>query len=149
MKKFFNRALNTQSGSSAFLSLVAFSGGIANAAAATVSKSVDLKTGLTQIFDQILSLSGAFTVAGFITGCWGVFKIIVLIMNHQEDARNNKLSGIIYYMIAAGLGFGFSFSTNMFRGTVWGSGVDQSNIHTDQIFKVKDGSGTAAGAAAP
>lgn len=136
MKNIINKLLSSRLGSSAFLGAVALSTGVANAAS-TGAGAKDLKSELTQIFGQILSLAGAFTVAGFITGCWCVFKIIVLITNYQEDARNNKLSGIIYYLIAGGLGFGFAFTSDVFRGTIWGTGSASSNngIEND-VFQV-------------
>ena len=137
MKNLLRKMANSGVATNAFLATVALSSGIANAADASTAK--DLKGELTQIFGQILSLAGAFTVAGFITGCWCVFKIIVLITNYQEDARNNKLSGIIYYLIAGGLGFGFAFTSDVFRGTIWGTGSSASNNGVENdVFKVAE-----------
>ena len=133
-----NKLIRSKIGSNLFLGGIALFGGVANAAGTAVAK--DFKTELLQIFDQALSIAGAFTVAGFITGCWAVFKIIVLILNHQEDARNNKLSGIPFFLVAGGLGFGFAWSAGMVGGTVWGSGsTNESGIDHSSVFKVNSG----------
>ncbi|MGR5365779.1 hypothetical protein [Photobacterium damselae] len=136
MNKIFSKLMGSRIGASAFLGATMLSAGVANAANGG-GGFTDVKSTLSQILGQILSFAGAFTVAGFITGCWCIFKIIVLITNYQEDARNNKLSGIIYYLIAGGMGFGFAFSSDVFRGTVWGSGSANSTSGIkDDVFQV-------------
>ncbi|PSV01085.1 hypothetical protein [Photobacterium kishitanii] len=97
----------------------------------------DAKTFNTQIIGQIMSFGGVMAVLAFMLGAWAVFKCITTFLNHADDPRQNPLKNCAYYFVAAGLGFGYSLSSSLFSGTLWGDTESTMSGQSENVFKVE------------
>lgn len=89
-----------------------------------------------QLTTQIMSFGSLLAILAFMLGAWAVFKCITTFLNHADDPRQNPLKNCAFYFVAAGLGFGYSLSSDLFSGTLWGSG-STGTVSSDNVFKVQ------------
>ncbi|ELP6119154.1 TPA: hypothetical protein I7730_14395 [Vibrio vulnificus] len=88
----------------------------------------------SSFISELFSLGGLFAMLAFIGGLVASFKMVIIFLNHNDDPREYPLKNCIYYAVAAALGFGFTYQSDLVQGTFFGE--SSKVIDQDKAFKI-------------
>ncbi|MGR5557813.1 hypothetical protein ACQKQC_16210 [Vibrio fortis] len=93
-----------------------------------------LSTWTSSFIGELFSLGGLFAMLAFIGGLVATFKIVIIFLNHNDDKREYPLKNCIYYAVAAALGFGYAYQSDLVQGTFFGE--SSKVVDAKKAFKI-------------